>query len=80
MRLAVEAAGLGVWEQRLGGAGRSRFDGRAAALTGGALPPDVWLDFDGPELTAWHALIHPDDAAAHAGSRARVARRHRRHG
>ena len=69
MRLAVEAVGLGVWESELGMQRQAiRFDVRAAALLGGHLPPDVWLDFDGPELTAWSALIHPDDAAAHAAA------------
>jgi PAS domain S-box-containing protein len=63
MRLAVEVAGLGVREQD---AQRRavRFDARAAALVGGRVPADVWLDFDGPELAAWDALVHPDDAAA----------------
>jgi len=67
MRLAVDAAGLGVWEkdtQRLA----VRLDARAAALTCGALPADVWLDFNGPELAGWRALIHPDDAATHTAT------------
>jgi PAS domain S-box-containing protein len=69
MRLAVEAAGLGVWESKLRMRRHAmRFDARAAALSYGHLPADVWLDFDCPELTAWRALIHPDDAAAHAAT------------
>jgi PAS domain S-box-containing protein len=67
MRLAVEAAGLGVWERDLRmQRHKIRLDARGAALSGGQLPADVWLDFGGPELTCWRALIHPDDAAAHA--------------
>jgi PAS domain S-box-containing protein len=63
MRLAVEAVGLGVYE--LDGRRRAaRFDTRAAALIGGSLPADAWLNFDGPELTAWHGRVHQDDAAA----------------
>ncbi|HVC61595.1 MAG TPA: CHASE3 domain-containing protein [Acetobacteraceae bacterium] len=67
MRLAVAAAGLGVYEQD---ALRRvvRFDARAAAITGGTMPANVWLDFDGPELAAWNALIHPDDAAGRAAA------------
>ena len=45
-----------------------RLDARAAELTGGTLPAEVWLTEDGPELAAWSALIHPDDAAAYAAT------------
>ena len=63
MRLAVEAVGLGVYEQD-GRRRAVRFDARAADLIGGTLPAGVWLKLDGPELTAWNALVHPDDAVA----------------
>lgn len=63
MRLAVEAVGLGVYEHD-GRRRAVRFDARATALIGGTLPADAWLHFDGPELTAWHGLVHPDDAVA----------------
>ncbi len=63
MRLAVEAAGLGMYEQDVR-CRVVRFDARAAALTADTIQADVPLDFDGPELAAWKSLIHPDDAAA----------------
>ncbi len=69
MRLAVEAAGLGLYEHDA----RRRvvcFDTRAAALTADTAPAEVLLSFDGPELAAWHAMIHPDDAAAYKGAEA----------
>jgi PAS domain S-box-containing protein len=67
MRMAVESAGLGVWEQDRR-RGTIRLDARAATLTGGTLPADVWLNCDGPELAARNALIHPDDVAARAAA------------
>jgi PAS domain S-box-containing protein len=63
LRLAVEAAGLGVYEHDVRRRA-VRFDARAAALTGGTVPADAWLDFDSPELVAWNALIDPEHAAA----------------
>ncbi|HUB14079.1 MAG TPA: PAS domain S-box protein [Acetobacteraceae bacterium] len=65
MRLAVEAAGLGVWEYDRR-RGEVRLDARAAELAGGELPAQVWLAQYGPELAAWRELIHPDDAVAYA--------------
>ncbi|MGA3401239.1 MAG: CHASE3 domain-containing protein [Acetobacteraceae bacterium] len=67
MRLAVEAAGLGMYEQDMR-RGVVRFDARAAALTADTVPADVQLDFDSPQLAAWKALIHPDDAAARSAA------------
>src|SRR6185312_6956376 len=67
LRLAVEAAGLGVCEKDAV-RGAARLDTRAAGLTFGAVPADAWLGFDGPELTAWKATVHPDDAALRAAS------------
>ncbi|HUB48804.1 MAG TPA: CHASE3 domain-containing protein [Acetobacteraceae bacterium] len=69
LRLAVEAAGLGVWEQDWR-RGVARLDARAAELAGGILPALVWLAETGPELAAWKALLHPDDAASYAATEA----------
>jgi PAS domain S-box-containing protein len=69
MRLAVEAVGLGVWERDLHTQHQMlRLDARGAALSAGQLPPDVWLDLDGPEPAGWRTLIHPDDMPAHAAT------------
>jgi PAS domain S-box-containing protein len=69
MRLAVEAVGLGVWEMDLHTQHRVlRLDARGAALSAGELPADVWLNLDGPELTGWRTLIHPDDMPSHAAT------------
>ena len=65
LRLAVEAGGIGIWEHDWR-RGVFQLDARAAELTGGTLPANVWLNRDGPELAAWRALIHPSDAAAYA--------------
>lgn len=63
LRLAVEAAQLGVWEmdltEKLG-----RLDTRAAAMSGGDLPAETWIPLEGPHFTAWAANIHPDDLPA----------------
>lgn len=67
LRVAVEAADLGVWEQDRREA-VFRLDARAAELTGGTLPAQVWLTEDGPEQTAWKALMHPDDSVAYAAT------------
>jgi PAS domain S-box-containing protein len=67
MRLAVEVAGLGVYEQDVRRR-MARFDVRAAALTADTIPADVWLDFGGPELAAWNALVHPDYTATRAAA------------
>jgi len=69
LRLAVEAAGLGVWEHDWR-RGASRLDAQAAEMAGGALPAQAWLEETGPELSAWKARIHPDDAATRAVSEA----------
>jgi PAS domain S-box-containing protein len=71
MRLALEVAQLGAWEHDVP-TGRSRLDDRAAAMLGGRLPADTWLDFDGPELTAWEALIHPEDTDARSAADRRL--------
>ncbi len=63
MRLAVEVTGLGVYEQDA----KRRitcFDERAASFTADTIPAKITLSIDGPELAAWHKLIHPDDVAA----------------
>lgn len=75
MRLAVEAAGLGTYEQDLRQR-MVRFDARAAALTADTIRADVQLGFEGPELTAWRKLIHPDDAAARAKAEAALLNGH----
>jgi signal transduction histidine kinase len=70
LQLALEMAGLGVWEYDIV-RGLERLDARAAAVTGGALPADVWLASDGAEVAAWQQRIHPDDRPArHSGRRA----------
>ncbi|HUN44520.1 MAG TPA: CHASE3 domain-containing protein [Acetobacteraceae bacterium] len=69
LRLAVEAAGLGVCEQDWR-RGAVRLDSRAAELAGGALPPLVWLEETGPELATWKALIHSDDSTSYTATEA----------
>ena len=69
LRLAVEAAGLGVWEQDWR-RGMARLDVQAAELAGGTLPALVWLAETGPELATWKALLHPDYAESYAATEA----------
>ena len=69
LRLAIEAAGLGIWEQDWQH-GVARLDARAAEMAGGILPALAWLKETGPEITAWKALLHPDDAASYAAGEA----------
>jgi len=73
LRLAVEAAGLGVWEHDWR-SGVARLDARAAELAGGDLSAMVWLAETSPELSAWKARMHPDDAAAYTASETALRR------
>ena len=68
LRLALEGAGLGIWEQEFG-RNRVRLDAQAAAMVGGLLPAGRWLAYDGPEFAAWRAAVHPDDHAKRETSR-----------
>lgn len=58
--LALQCAALGVYEVDLS---RSavRYDTRASAISGGVIPPDVWLPMRGPEFQRWLQDTHPDD-------------------
>lgn len=60
LRLAAEAAQLGVWEMDFA-RNIGRLDARAAAMSGGGLPAETWIPLDGREFAAWVANIHPDD-------------------
>ncbi len=59
LRLAQDAAGIGIWELDLG-SGVFTLSPRTLAMHG--LPPDGEAVIDG--LEAWSTLIHPDDSSA----------------
>ncbi|CAH2600404.1 Histidine kinase [Rhodovastum atsumiense] len=68
LRLAMEAADLGVWEfdfERMTG----RLDLRGAAMTGGIFPEKEWIAFDDPRLAAFAANVHPEDRKRHEALR-----------
>jgi two-component sensor histidine kinase len=60
LRLAAEAAQMGVWEMDFV-RNMGRLDARAAAMAGNELPADTWIALGGPEFARWVANIHPDD-------------------
>ncbi|MFC7473351.1 PAS domain S-box protein [Dankookia sp. GCM10030260] len=68
LRLALEGAGLGIWEQEFA-RNRLRLDAQASAMTGGLLPAGVWLGYDGAEFAAWREAVHPADRARREASR-----------
>ncbi|TCZ64410.1 PAS domain S-box protein [Roseicella aquatilis] len=71
LRLALEGAGLGLWELDLP-RNRLRLDALAASIGGGLLPADAWIADDGPEFDAWLAAVHPEDRARREASHARM--------
>jgi PAS domain S-box-containing protein len=62
LQVALDGAGLGVWEQDFD-RGRIRLDAQAVAIVGGLLPADTWVGFDTPEYRAAVVTVHPEDEA-----------------
>jgi two-component sensor histidine kinase/PAS domain-containing protein len=62
MRMAVDAAQLGIWEMDYV-ENRGRMNPRMSEMTGGDIAPDLWLTLEGDEVKRWTDRIHPDDVA-----------------
>jgi two-component sensor histidine kinase/PAS domain-containing protein len=62
MRMAVDAAQLGIWEMDYV-ENRGRMNPRMAEITGGAIAAETWLTLGGQEAKTWGARLHPDDVA-----------------